>query len=83
MELSECILIDWKVVDEASGTLVYPREQVSVIEGTHATMCKFRGPDDPGYRQVTGFLSSCTRNIAHIDLTPGKCKTSDPKLMIS
>ncbi|KAK0613645.1 hypothetical protein B0T14DRAFT_283067 [Immersiella caudata] len=47
-----------KVVPDYSSTLGDKREHAETIQANHRDMCRFTGPDDPGYRKVSGELKS-------------------------
>jgi hypothetical protein len=44
------------VVPKESSSLDDPEENAETIEADHLTMCKFCGPNDPGYCQIGGEL---------------------------
>lgn len=47
-----------KVVPDSSSSLGDPREHAETIQANHREMCRFHGPEDPGYLQVSGELRS-------------------------
>ncbi|KAK5656044.1 hypothetical protein OQA88_5183 [Cercophora sp. LCS_1] len=47
-----------KVVPDYSSSLGDKREHAETIQANHRDMCRFTGPDDPGYRKVSGELKS-------------------------
>ena len=53
-------LVSFKIVPDTSSSLDDPRERLETISSNHMDMCRFYGPDDPGYRQVAGELRRLT-----------------------
>ena len=52
-----------KVVPDYSSLLGDQREHAETIQANHRDMCRFIGPDDPGYRKVAGELRSICLSI--------------------
>ncbi len=46
-----------------SSSLDDTRERAQHINKNHEEMCRFSGPDDPGYRQVGGELKDLVEDI--------------------
>jgi hypothetical protein len=59
-----------QVVPDFSSSLNDPLEKPETIDANHMDMCRFSGPDDPGYQQVGGELSSWISELNLVETSP-------------
>ncbi|KAK3291007.1 uncharacterized protein B0H64DRAFT_411125 [Chaetomium fimeti] len=46
------------VVDKHSGTLGYPKEEITAMDADHRQVCKFESPADPNYKLLRNALAT-------------------------
>jgi hypothetical protein len=57
-------------LDSDTQLQVVPLEKPETIDANHMDMCRFSGPDDPGYQQVGGELSSWISELNLVETSP-------------